>query len=104
MNRIFLCKTEAVAIDEVIQIELEGRRPLAVYNLNNVFYVTDDTCTHGDASLAEGEIFDGIIECPFHLGSFDIKSGAPAGAPCSIPIKTYTTTVVGEDIYIELAQ
>ena len=104
MKTIFICKTKDVDVDEVIQVEIEDHRPVAVYNLENEFYITDDTCTHGDASLAEGEIFEGIVECPFHLGGFDIKTGAPAGAPCSIPIKTYKPILVGEDIYIELAE
>ena len=34
--------------------ELTGLPPLAVFNLAGVFQVTDDTCTHGDASLADG--------------------------------------------------
>jgi len=33
-----------------------GGLVLAIYNINGVFYATDDTCTHAFASLSEGGI------------------------------------------------
>jgi len=61
--------------NEVLQVEIIGRPPIAVYNLCGQFFATDDTCTHGDASLSEGEIEEGEIYCPFHDGAFDIRTG-----------------------------
>ena len=39
------------------------------------FYATADRCTHEEASLSDGWIQDGTIECPRHQGFFDIVSG-----------------------------
>jgi len=61
--------------NEVLQVEIIGRPPIAVYNLGGQFFATDDTCTHGDASLSEGEIEEGEIYCPFQYGAFDIRTG-----------------------------
>ena len=76
-------------------------QPLAVFHLEDgEFYVTDDTCTHGDASLADGEIDGCEVECPFHAGAFDIKTGEPCGAPCTIPLKTYQSIVREDKVYL----
>ena len=39
--------------------------------------------------LADGEIEDGQIICPYHMGKFDIRTGEATGAPCSVAIRTY---------------
>jgi nitrite reductase/ring-hydroxylating ferredoxin subunit len=33
------------------------------------------------------------IVCPYHMGSFDVRTGEPVKSPCSIPIKSYATEV-----------
>lgn len=97
----FLCLTSDVEQGEGWQVIIEGYPPLAVFHLEDgEFYVTDDTCTHGDASLADGEVDGCEVECPFHAGAFDIKTGEPCGAPCSIPLKTYTSFVRDGQVYL----
>lgn len=96
-----LCLTSDVEQGEGLQVIIDGYPPLAVFHLEDgEFYVTDDTCTHGDASLADGEIDGCEVECPFHAGAFDIKTGEPCGAPCSIPLKTYTSFVRDGQVYL----
>lgn len=101
---IVLCSTDQVTPGEAIRVVIDGYPPLAVFNLNGAFHVTDDRCTHGDASLAEGEIDcdDGVVECPWHQGAFDIATGKPCGAPCTIPLRVYQ--VVVRDGVVLLAQ
>jgi nitrite reductase/ring-hydroxylating ferredoxin subunit len=89
-----LCATVDVEQGEGLQIMLEGYPPLAVFHLDNgEFYVTDDTCTHGDASLADGAVEGYEVECPFHAGTFDVTTGEPCSAPCSVRLKTYQSIV-----------
>ncbi|MFV5403602.1 non-heme iron oxygenase ferredoxin subunit [Acinetobacter sp. 228] len=97
----FLCLTSDIEQGEGLQVIIDGYPPLAVFHLEDGgFYVTDDTCTHGDASLADGEVDGCEVECPFHAGAFDIKTGEPCGAPCSIPLKTYTSFVRDGQVYL----
>lgn len=97
----FLCLTSDIEQGEGLQVMIDGYPPLAVFHLEDGgFYVTDDTCTHGDASLADGEVDGCEVECPFHAGTFDIKTGEPCGAPCSIPLKTYTSFVRDGQVYL----
>jgi ethylbenzene dioxygenase ferredoxin component len=95
-----ICKTTDVGPGSVKRVEVDGLPPLAVYNLGGRFFVTDDTCTHGKASLAEGAVEGTTIECPWHGGRFDIATGQPTCLPAIEPIATYPVTVVGDEICI----
>ncbi|MGD9711987.1 MAG: non-heme iron oxygenase ferredoxin subunit [Thermomicrobiales bacterium] len=84
-----LCKADDVSEDEPLRVELPDGHAVAVYFWQGNYYCTDDVCSHGDASLAEGYIEDGEIVCPFHMGSFCISTGEARAAPCHEPITAY---------------
>jgi nitrite reductase/ring-hydroxylating ferredoxin subunit len=79
-----------------------GDLTIAVFNLDGDFFATDDICTHGFASLSEGYIEDGIVECPWHGGSFDIRTGVPREDPCRIPLRVYAVTVRDTEVWADL--
>jgi nitrite reductase/ring-hydroxylating ferredoxin subunit len=99
--RIRLCATADVAPGGTLKVE-SGDLVLAVYNVDGEFYVTDDACTHGPGSLSEGYLDGHVIECDFHNGAFDVRTGEVVAPPCMIPIKTYKVAVEGEDVLIEV--
>jgi nitrite reductase/ring-hydroxylating ferredoxin subunit len=99
--RIELCKVDHVGVGEVRKIEAAGLT-LAVYNLDGEFCVTDDACTHGPGSLSEGFVDGDLIECNFHQGVFNIRTGECVGPPCMVPVKTYSTVVEDGRVFIEL--
>ena len=99
--RIRLCSTFDVDLDSAIRVE-EGDLTLAVFNINGAFYVTDDQCTHGPGSLAEGYLEGHEIECDFHNGRFDVRTGEVTAPPCMIPIKTYKVVIANDDVFIEI--
>ena len=74
---------------------------LAVFNLDGEFFVTDDACTHGPGSLSEGFIEGEVVECNFHNGQFNIKTGEVVAAPCMVPVKIYKTIVENDRVFIE---
>ncbi|MFM0265097.1 bifunctional 3-phenylpropionate/cinnamic acid dioxygenase ferredoxin subunit [Paraburkholderia sediminicola] len=97
---IKVCETDAVADGEVLRVELDGLVPLAVYNTEGEFFVTDDTCSHGDASLAEGFLEGTEIECPWHSGKFCLRTGRALTFPAVEPIRVYPVTLEGNAILI----
>ena len=85
------------------QICLPGRAPVTVYRVADQFYVTDDTCSHGKASLAEdGELEGHCVTCGWHDGKFDIRTGEALCAPCTAPIRIYPVVVTDSGVHIEL--
>ncbi len=99
-SRIFLCNTADIAEGSAIKVE-QGDLTLAVYNVDGEFFVTNDACTHGPGSLSEGELYGDVIECNFHGGQFNVRTGEVAGPPCMEPVRTYRTIVEDGKIFIE---
>ena len=100
-NVVRVCAQAEVAPETVKAYEVGDRR-LAVYNIDGTFYVTDDECTHAAASLAEGMLEDGVIECCLHFGAFDVKTGAVKAPPASVALRTYQVVLQGDDIFVDL--
>jgi nitrite reductase/ring-hydroxylating ferredoxin subunit len=99
-SRIDLCATDDVGPGEVLKVEV-AELSLAVFNVEGTFYVTDDACTHGPGSLSEGYLDGHVIECDFHNGAFDVRTGEVVAPPCMIPLKTYTVVIEGGRVLIE---
>jgi biphenyl 2,3-dioxygenase ferredoxin subunit len=98
--RIRVCEAGEVPAGDVRKAEVDGL-VLAVFNLDGEFYVTDDACTHGPGSLSEGFVDGDCIECNFHQGVFNIKTGAVVQPPCIVPVRTYPAVVEDGVVYIE---
>ncbi len=97
---IKLCATADVPDAEPLQVNVDSLPPLAVYRVDGAYYVTNDTCTHGNASLAEGYLDGEIIECPFHGGAFNVKTGEPTAFPCVEALRIYTVEEKGGDLFV----
>ena len=100
-SRITVCRTADVAEGTAIRVE-HGDLVLAVYNVGGEYFVTDDRCTHGPGSLSEGYLEDDEIECNFHGGRFNVRTGEVAGPPCMVPIKTYKVVLDDDWVTIEM--
>ena len=100
MPRIELCNTSDVEAGAAVRLERDDLT-VAVFNVEGEFFVTDDACTHGPGSLSEGYIEGDIVECNFHNGQFNIKTGEVVAPPCMVPIKTYKTVVENGKAFIE---
>ncbi|HZU05793.1 MAG TPA: bifunctional 3-phenylpropionate/cinnamic acid dioxygenase ferredoxin subunit [Chloroflexota bacterium] len=77
-----------------------GDRRIAVFNCAGQFYAIDDTCTHAEASLSEGFLENGVIECPLHGARFDVRTGAVLSLPAVRPVATYEVRVEGTDLLV----
>jgi nitrite reductase/ring-hydroxylating ferredoxin subunit len=94
-----ICPVKDLAINSIQKFEVDGN-PVAIYNIDGTVYATDDTCTHGLASLSEGQLDGDVVECSLHFGAFHVPTGKPVGAPCSVPLRTYRTKVDESVVYI----
>jgi nitrite reductase/ring-hydroxylating ferredoxin subunit len=97
---VALCAASDVMPDTPVRAQLENQA-FAVFSVNQQFYVTQDHCTHGPGSLSEGFVMDTEIECPFHQGRFDIRTGQPTAAPCTEALRIWTVHVVDGQICID---
>ena len=100
-NVVRVCAQSEIGPETAKAYEVGDKR-LAVYNLGGEFFITDDECTHASASLADGILEDGIIECTLHFGAFDVKTGVVKAPPCSIALRTYKVILQGDDVCVDL--
>jgi nitrite reductase/ring-hydroxylating ferredoxin subunit len=100
VGQIRLCEVDMIEEDEGLRVEVEGHEPFAVFRVGGKYFVTDDTCSHGQASLSEGTVEDGYVECPWHSGRFCLKTGEALTFPAVTPIRVYPAIVSDGAIFI----
>jgi 3-phenylpropionate/trans-cinnamate dioxygenase ferredoxin subunit len=81
-------------------VRIEGEVPIAVFNVDGELFAIDDTCTHQDASLADGWVEGCAVECPLHAACFDLRTGMPSGPPAKAPVRTYEVVVVDGMVHV----
>lgn len=88
---------EAIRIDASVTGTVDD---IAIFHDNDAFYALDDTCTHEKASLSEGWIEDGVIECPLHAGKFCMKDGSVLSMPATVGVACHRVVIDGSDIRV----
>jgi 3-phenylpropionate/trans-cinnamate dioxygenase ferredoxin subunit len=84
-----------------VRIEKNGES-ICVARIGDEVFAIDDTCSHSDASLSEGEISDFKIECWLHGAEFDLRTGQALTPPAVSPVKTYQVSVDGDSVTVEM--
>lgn len=98
-ERITIARAEDVSPGRGLAVNVEGLR-IAVFNVDGNYYAIDDTCTHAEASLAEGDVDGSTVECALHGARFDLRTGEAVGPPADRPVTAYKVHV--EDGKIQL--
>jgi nitrite reductase/ring-hydroxylating ferredoxin subunit len=74
--------------------------PIALYKVDGVVYAIGDVCTHEFALLSGGFVEDGVIECPLHQATFDIRTGRCLSPPATADLPTYEVRIDGGAVYV----
>lgn len=76
------------------RIEDQGRA-LCVVRCGEAVYAINDTCSHEDYSLAEGEVDleECAIECWKHGSLFSLVTGEPLTFPATRPVEVYPVSI-----------
>ncbi len=79
-----------------------GDRRIAMFRIEDDVYAIGDRCSHAEASLAEGELWDNAVECPRHGSEFSLETGEPGSLPATVAVPTYTVTVTDGVVFLEV--
>ena len=102
LDAVRLCRLDEIPDEGARRFKVPGLEPVAVVRHRGAVYALSDMCTHGLASLSEGDVEDGRIYCPYHSGAFDLATGAAVEKPCTIAVKTYAVRVIDGAVQLDL--
>jgi 3-phenylpropionate/trans-cinnamate dioxygenase ferredoxin subunit len=101
MADLRVCSVKDVEAGSAKRFDVNGQR-LCVVHIGDDFYVIDDTCSHAEYSLSEGDVWedDLEIECPKHGSTFSLETGEPATLPATQPVRVYDVAIDGDDVVV----
>jgi 3-phenylpropionate/trans-cinnamate dioxygenase ferredoxin subunit len=105
-----ICSRADVSAGEARRFKVGGldvavvRLPGAGPGEEDSWYVLDDTCSHADVSLSEGDVLvsEREIECWKHGSTFSLVSGEPQCLPAVKPVAVYDVMIDGDDVKVVL--
>jgi len=96
-------KVSDLSPGEMKRVEVAGKVVLLA-NADGDLLALAGECTHAGGPLDEGFLEHGEIECPWHQGRFNVRSGEVTGPPPLEPLPRYKVWVRGEDVIVDVGQ
>ncbi len=99
-------RIRVAALDDLVEgrgqrVDVADRR-IALFRVGEEVFALADTCSHAEASLSEGEVFDDVVECPLHGAAFDLRTGEVLTLPATKPVAAYTVEVEDGEVNLLL--
>lgn len=94
-----VASASAISPGEMTIVEV-GDKEIAIANLGGSFVAFQNDCPHRGGPLGEGILEGDVVECPFHAGKFNIRTGEVVSPPSEEPVPTYAVRVDGDDIKV----
>jgi 3-phenylpropionate/trans-cinnamate dioxygenase ferredoxin subunit len=101
MARVRIAPVADFPDESGLRIEVAGHR-VAMFRVGESIYAIGDRCSHAEASLAEGEVFDDEVECPRHGAAFGLADGEARTLPATAPIPVYEVDVEDDVVYLTI--
>lgn len=107
MGKLKVAKLSEMPKGSMMGVEIEGKHILLA-NVDEKLYAMDGLCSHMAGRLWEGTLEGHVVKCPKHGSRFDVRTGevvSQVKIPLigkAKPMKTYRTTIEGEDVLIEI--
>lgn len=101
MERVRIAPLADFSDDGGLRVEVGDHR-VAMFLVGEDIYAIGDRCSHAEASLAEGEVFENEVECPRHGAAFDVTSGKALTLPATSPVPVYEVDVEDDVVYLTI--
>ncbi len=94
---------DELADGEPTSVEVDGRAVLLVRHGEQIKAI-GDVCTHMGASLANGTLQDGCVQCPWHGSRFQLDDGSVVRGPATADEPSYAVRIRAGQIEIRSRQ
>lgn len=85
------------------RVVFAGGLAVALCHTTEGFFALHNVCPHRGGPLGEGDVVGGEIVCPWHVWSFDIRSGICTGDP-TVQVPTYDVRVEAGRVLVHIAR
>ena len=85
-----------------VRVVIDGMPVAVIRDEQGHVHAIDDTCSHAEVSLSEGEVEDCTIECWLHGSQFDLRTGEPLALPAIRPVPVYPVTLDGDEVLVDV--
>ena len=98
-----VCGRDDLAEGEARCFVVDGRR-VALVRVAGELFAIDDTCSHADFSLSEGDVDveECALECPAHGSLFDLRTGEALTLPAVVPVAAHDVTTGEGGVFVTL--
>ena len=100
MHKVSSIKFSSLQDRKPVKVSINGE-DLCLTRIGNEVFAINDTCTHSEASLSEGDVTDFKIECWLHGAEFDLRTGQALTLPANIAVKTYPVSIVDDVVEVQ---
>ena len=90
-----------VPVGEAKAVRIGEGRSIALFNVDNKIYATDNQCPHMGYPLTRGRIRHGILTCDWHERSFDLEGGGCFNVECD-DLQTFPAEIRDGGIWVQL--
>ncbi len=80
-----------------------GDRAVCLGRVDGSWVAFDDTCTHEECPLSDGELDGNVVVCPCHGSEFDLRTGDVLTPPALEPLPIYDVRVLDGELEVRLA-
>jgi nitrite reductase/ring-hydroxylating ferredoxin subunit len=92
---------EEIPLGQGKQVMLNGRA-VALFNVGGTIHALENTCPHRGGPLAEGDVENNEVVCPWHGARFSLTTGAHLCPPASSGVAVYQVQLVGNEIQLDV--
>lgn len=96
-----VCRLDDIPVGTTRPARVDGESLLLCRTGESAVHAVEDSCTHDDGPLDQGELDGCEIECPRHGARFDVTTGAVVRMPAVTPLLTYPARVADGWVEIE---
>jgi glycine betaine catabolism B len=96
---VTVAKAEDLPEGQMIGSTVDGLE-LLVANVGGQYVRSARFATHESGPLAEGDLYDCIVTCPWHGSEFDLETGEAETPPATEPEPVYEVRVEGDEIQV----
>jgi nitrite reductase/ring-hydroxylating ferredoxin subunit/uncharacterized membrane protein len=92
---------DELEVDQMKLLHVDGRRIVLARGPEG-YVAFSDRCPHRGASLADGALICGVVQCPWHGSQFDVGSGVVKAGPAEEGVETFTVRENRGRVYLDL--